>query len=64
MKKIHPKINKILFTCSCGNKKYIWSILVKDINTDVCNICHSFYTGKQKINKNIGRIKKFNIKFN
>ncbi len=69
-KKIHPKNQKIVFTCSCGNKIEAYSTLNADMHIEVCAQCHPFFTGKQKIidsgqverfRKRFGRTKIFNV---
>ena len=34
-----------------------------DFRVDVCNACHPFYTGKQKIVDTAGRIEKFKRRY-
>lgn len=60
---IHPKYNEIKATCSCGNVMDIRSTLDKDINLDVCSLCHPFYTGKQRNVDTGGRVDKFKKRF-
>ncbi|QJC36258.1 50S ribosomal protein L31 [Enterobacteriaceae endosymbiont of Donacia cincticornis] len=64
-KNIHPQCNNITAKCSCGNLINIKSTLKnnKELNLDVCYLCHPFYTGKQKITDNKGRVEKFRKKF-
>ncbi|QJC33855.1 50S ribosomal protein L31 [Enterobacteriaceae endosymbiont of Donacia provostii] len=64
-KNIHPKYNSILAKCSCGNLINIKSTLKnnKELSLDVCYLCHPFYTGKQKITDNKGRVEQFRKKF-
>ncbi|WWP02070.1 MAG: 50S ribosomal protein L31 [Candidatus Dasytiphilus stammeri] len=65
MKKgIHPNYIEIIATCSCGNIINIRSTVGHDINLDVCNKCHPFYTGKQRLVDTGGRVEKFNKRFN
>lgn len=61
MKNIHPKLYKNKFLCSCGNKLNIWSTINKITNIDICNLCHPYYTGIQKIKINNNKIKNFSI---
>lgn len=64
MKKgIHPKHKKINAICSCGNLINIKSTIGHDINLDVCNKCHPFYTGKQRDLIDSGRISLFKKRF-
>ncbi|QJC37487.1 50S ribosomal protein L31 [Enterobacteriaceae endosymbiont of Donacia thalassina] len=64
-KNIHPQYNKITMKCSCGNVIHTRSTLKnnKELNLDVCNICHPFYTGKQKITDTRGRVENFKKRF-
>lgn len=63
-KNIHPKCLKIYAKCTCGNSFKIISTLKKNIHLDVCNKCHPFYTGTQRILDTKGRVNKFHTRFN
>ncbi|MBM4402818.1 MAG: 50S ribosomal protein L31 [Candidatus Cloacimonetes bacterium] len=60
---IHPKYDKVTVHCACGNAFETKSTKVK-LNVEICNVCHPFYTGKQKIVDTAGRVDKFNRKYN
>jgi len=60
---IHPEYREITVSCSCGHKFVTSSTLGKDLNIEVCNECHPFYTGKQKIVDTAGRVERFKGKF-
>ena len=61
---IHPEYKAIKSTCSCGNSFEFNSTLDKDsIHLDVCDKCHPFYTGKQRIVDTGGRVDRFNKRF-
>ncbi|MEE0987513.1 MAG: 50S ribosomal protein L31 [Succinivibrionaceae bacterium] len=62
-KDIHPAYGEITVKCSCGNVFTTRSTLGHDIQIDVCSVCHPFYTGKQKIVDNGGRVERFNKRF-
>lgn len=63
-KNIHPKVFNVSVKCSCGNKFDLFlSLDVSQLNLDVCNKCHPFYTGKQKIIDVAGRVDNFYRKF-
>lgn len=63
-KNIHPKYKKIIASCSCGEEIDIFSTIDKEsLNIDVCYKCHPFYTGKQRVTHQGGRIDRFNKKF-
>ena len=65
MKKgIHPACFNISISCNCGNNfELLLSIKVDKLNIEVCNKCHPFYTGKQKIIDVAGRVDNFYKKF-
>lgn len=60
---IHPEYKEITVTCSCGHTFVTGSALGKDLHIEVCNECHPFYTGKQKIVDTAGRVERFKSKF-
>jgi len=52
--------------CSCGNKFETRSTLSKEknsLNIEVCDKCHPFYSGQQKIIDTAGRVEKFKQKY-
>ena len=59
---IHPKYEKAMVKCGCGNTFETRST-VKEIHVEICSVCHPFYTGKQKFVDTAGRIEKFNKKY-
>jgi large subunit ribosomal protein L31 len=60
---IHPEYTKIKVKCSCGHQFEIGSVLKGDLVLDVCNACHPFYTGNQKVIDREARVKNFNDRF-
>ena len=64
MKKgIHPKYEKSIISCACGNSFETGSTK-KNMKVEICSVCHPFFTGKQKIIDTAGRVERFNKKFN
>ncbi len=61
-KDIHPKYDKSKVRCGCGNTFETRST-VGEIHTEICSMCHPFYTGKQKYVDTAGRIEKFKKKY-
>ena len=59
---IHPKYQKCVVTCACGETFETRSVLDK-INVEICYKCHPFYTGRQKFVDTAGRIEKFTRKY-
>ena len=60
---IHPSYGAIKATGSRGNLIETQSTLDKDILIDACSRCHPFYTGKQKILDDGGRVDRFKKRF-
>ena len=61
---IHPQYQEITVNCSCGNTFKTRSTMAKPLHVEVCSECHPFSTGTQKIVDTVGRIEKFNQKYN
>lgn len=60
----NANLKSINIFCSCGNAFELNLVLdVNKLNIEVCDKCHPFYTGKQKIIDVAGRVDNFNKKF-
>ncbi|MFA5917247.1 MAG: 50S ribosomal protein L31 [Candidatus Gracilibacteria bacterium] len=57
-KDIHPNVNKITITCSCGAVYDVKSTMKGDQRIEICSKCHPFFTGEQRILKT-GAVDKF-----
>lgn len=58
-KDTHPEYYaKAKVTCACGNSFTVGSTL-KELKVEICSNCHPFYTGKQKLLDNAGRVDRF-----
>lgn len=56
---IHPKYyNDVKVRCACGNTWKTGSTM-PGINLEICDKCHPFYTGKEKLVDTRGRVEKF-----
>lgn len=56
--------SEVQVTCSgCGNTFKTGSSMGRPILTEVCAMCHPFYTGQQKTNERSGRIDIFKRKY-
>ncbi|HMN30021.1 MAG TPA: 50S ribosomal protein L31 [Caldilineaceae bacterium] len=56
---IHPTYySNAKVTCSCGTTWTTGSTM-PEIRTDVCNTCHPFYTGEQRIVDSAGQVDRF-----
>ena len=61
---IHPKYDVTQVTCSCGNSFTTRSTARNgQIHVETCNVCHPFYTGKQRVLDTAGRVAKFQQKY-
>lgn len=61
-KDIHPKYYKNAeVSCACGNTFNTGSTM-EHIKTELCHMCHPFYTGKQKLVDSARRVEKFEAK--
>lgn len=63
-KDIHPKYEKCIATCACGNTFETRSTH-KEIRVGVCSSCHPFFTGKRgaRVMTEAGRLEKFQKKY-
>jgi large subunit ribosomal protein L31 len=60
---IHPKYEKRIFKCVCGNVIETRSTLDDDMTVEICSNCHPFFTGKQKLVDTAGRVERFRRKY-
>jgi large subunit ribosomal protein L31 len=61
---IHPEYKVTEVTCSCGNSFTTRSTAASgSIHVETCNVCHPFYTGKQRILDTGGRVARFQQKY-
>ncbi|MGC9101537.1 MAG: 50S ribosomal protein L31 [Desulfurella sp.] len=61
-KDIHPKYELTTIECACGNKVEVRST-IKNLKVQICNKCHPFFTGIEKIVDEGGRVDKFQKKY-
>jgi large subunit ribosomal protein L31 len=59
---IHPEYKETRVVCSCGNTFTTRSIK-DELHVELCNQCHPFYTGKQKLVDTGGRVERFQKKY-
>lgn len=56
----HPNYHEVTVACACGNTFKTGSSVHGDtIKVDICNKCHPFFSGKQKVVDVSGRVDKF-----
>ncbi|MGA2157842.1 MAG: 50S ribosomal protein L31 [Dehalococcoidia bacterium] len=61
--KIHPKYYPdARVTCSCGNT-FTTGSTRQTLRVELCNKCHPFFTGEQKIIDTAGRVERFNKRY-
>ena len=61
-KDIHPNYQECTVRCSCGNT-FTTRSTKPEMNVDLCDKCHPFYTGQQKLVDTGGRVQRFADKF-
>jgi len=56
---IHPTFYEdAVVTCACGNT-FTTGSTHKELKTEVCSVCHPFYTGQQRIVDTGGQVERF-----
>ncbi len=55
---IHPNYVEATVICSCGNTFQTRSTK-PELRTDLCSVCHPFYTGEQRIVDTAGQVERF-----
>jgi large subunit ribosomal protein L31 len=55
---IHPEYVEATVTCACGNT-FVTRSTKPSLRTDLCNVCHPFYTGEQRIVDTAGQVERF-----
>lgn len=57
---LHPDYHEVTVVCACGETFKTGSIIKGNtMKIDICNKCHPFFTGKQKIVDSSGRVDRF-----
>ena len=60
---IHPNYETVTVRCSCGNTFETRSTKAGDLHVELCNECHPFFTGKQKLVDTGGRVERFQRRY-
>jgi large subunit ribosomal protein L31 len=55
---IHPNYVEATVHCACGNT-FTTRSTKPALRTDLCNVCHPFYTGEQRIVDTAGQVERF-----
>ena len=59
---IHPQYGDTSVTCSCGNT-FTTKSTKPELRVELCNECHPFFTGKQKLVDTGGRVERFQRRY-
>ena len=59
---IHPKYQEVEVRCACGNTFKTRSTK-PELHLEICNACHPFFTGRQKLIDTEGRVERFTKRF-
>jgi large subunit ribosomal protein L31 len=59
---IHPQYGEATVRCSCGNT-FTTRSTKSDLHVELCNECHPFFTGKQKLVDSGGRVERFQRRY-
>jgi large subunit ribosomal protein L31 len=59
---IHPTYVDASVTCSCGNT-FVTRSTKPVLTVELCNECHPFFTGKQKLVDTGGRVERFQRRY-
>ena len=58
----HPTYGDAKVICSCGNT-FTTKSTSNELHVELCNECHPFYTGKQKLVDTGGRVERFERRY-
>ena len=59
---IHPSYIEAKVRCSCGNT-FTPRSTKAELHVELCNECHPFFTGKQKLVDSGGRVERFQRRY-
>lgn len=59
---IHPNYDEAKVHCSCGNE-FVTRSTTSELRVELCNECHPFYTGRQKLVDTGGRVERFQRRY-
>jgi len=61
-KDLHPNLVDCTVTCACGNS-FVTKSQKPEMRIDICNECHPFFTGEERMVDTAGRIEKFKARY-
>ena len=59
---IHPDYQEVTVECSCGNS-FVTRSTADSLHLELCNECHPFFTGRQKLVDSGGRVERFQKRY-
>ena len=59
---IHPAYKTVTAHCSCGSTFETRSTS-DELRVELCNVCHPFFTGKQRLIDSGGRVERFQRRY-
>ena len=59
---IHPKYHEVEARCACG-ATWTTRSTKNELHLEICNNCHPFFTGRQKLIDTEGRVERFTKRF-
>ncbi len=59
---IHPNYIAATVHCTCGNT-FVTQSTKDELRVELCNECHPYYTGKQKLVDTGGRVERFQRRY-
>jgi len=59
---IHPDYHEVEVRCACGNTFKTRSTK-ENLRLEICNNCHPFYTGRQKLIDTAGMVERFERRY-
>ena len=59
---IHPELKTVTAVCACGNT-FETQTTKDELRLEICNECHPFFTGRQKLIDSAGRVERFNRRY-
>ncbi len=62
-KEIHPQYHQAAVHCGGCGSSFVVGSTATEIRTNVCSVCHPFYTGTQKLVDAEGRVDRFKKRY-
>ncbi len=59
---IHPEYKEVEVRCACGNT-FTTRSTRDELRLEICNVCHPFYTGRQKLVDTAGMVERFERRY-